>query len=469
MQMRHLDDGTLQEWLDAERSGMDAAQADAVQRHLRECAPCSARADGLDALGHATEALLRVAPVEPAAPVVYSDVVARAEQRSQPRRVRRSVAVGWAATVTLALGAGWLTNEVVRSDRVSAPATRPATPARTPADFRAAPPVSADVTSVGGGADAPAPEAGTTPTDRSDAPADPTPFPTTDGPPEASVVRRTEAIVVPPATPPALPGSTARASVRTAIDATPVPVAVPAEVEGTNRTADAPAAPRYLIGRVTDEDGRPLEGVQVYLANTGIGALTVADGTYRLALGDRRLASTAVLRAELIGFSAGRQRLAASGSDSLSADFQLTQQAIALESIVVTGTASPAERRAVGNTVAPLASAAERAAIEAAGWRRSNRNDAETRMGFPLLLLPGAPITSVRVRQVDERWAVRVVQRLASGDEVTLTQVRGGPVIDAGAGLDGRTAATVLRGELSVSGAALLPLDSLHALLERIR
>lgn len=430
--MQHLDDGTLQEWLDRERSGIEDARAEEVTRHVAGCAPCRARAAELRALTEATESLLTADSGAAAAEPDFGDVLARARGRPRARR-RTFVALGRAATVALALGAGWLTNELVRSGRVTSDAESGVT---------SAPPAAADAGPV------PASEPAPAETAQTNTPAAVEPAPAQRARAEEAAPEITaEAIVVPQ--PSAL-----------------LPEVVTPPVAALDEAQPRP--PRVVTGRVTDEAGRPLTGAQVYIAEANVGVLTGEDGTYTLLLGGGTLDTTSVLHVDLIGYASQTRALAGATGDVYATDFSLTQQALTLEEVVVTGVRAPAERRAIGNTVA-TADAASGGATAEVGWRRSSRSEAEALAGFALLVLPYAPLSSLQLRQVDERWVVRFVQRLPSGVEVTLTEAAGATVLDEAAGAGARPVATASKGGLSVSIAGDLPLDSLHSLLERVR
>ena len=455
--MRHMDDGTLQEWLDRDRSGMDAGRADEVATHLAFCASCRARVGELGTLTDMTAALLTpragFADVRPD----FDDVLVRSRKLGVRSPTRHGIRLGWAAAVAVALGTGWLTNEIVRSDGA-------------PSDTgRGAPTV---VQGTAGGSTPPAVEEDPGPPAPPPTSAEAARGPTRSIPHPGSALRggtaetaarhEAEAIVVPSPSPPAIPA-----------DATLAPPSVPVaatEPAPVGRVARATPRPLHVLeGRVVDEAGRPLSAAQVFVPGTTAGALTRDDGTYTVVLDDHPFDTTPVLRVELIGYEGESRVLALGATDTVTTDFSLTEQAIALESVVVTGTASPIERRAVGNTITPATGAARRPGIEAVGWRRSSRAEAEARAGFVLLLLPDAPSSSIHVRHTDDQWVVRVVQRLSSGVVVTLTETDGAPVRDDSAGADGRTVVTLRRGALSISAAAAIPFDSLHALLERLR
>ncbi|MBI4538379.1 MAG: SusC/RagA family TonB-linked outer membrane protein [Gemmatimonadetes bacterium] len=97
--------------------------------------------------------------------------------------------------------------------------------------------------------------------------------------------------------------------------------------------------------------GQPLEAVQVYVSGTQIGGLTNAAGRYVLLnvpAGER------AIQADLVGYRRVSQTVQVSAGQSVQADFQLTETAIELEQIVVTGAGAATERRKLGNTIATI-------------------------------------------------------------------------------------------------------------------
>jgi hypothetical protein len=119
--MPHMDEGRLQAWLDAPRSGLSDAERDEISAHLDACEVCAARLEGLRATdGAAADLLGALGGAEPATPD-FSEVVARsrsieggAEAETPP--IRRRFPVQWAASIVVAIGVGWMANEVVRKE-----------------------------------------------------------------------------------------------------------------------------------------------------------------------------------------------------------------------------------------------------------------------------------------------------------------------------------------------------------------
>jgi TonB-dependent SusC/RagA subfamily outer membrane receptor len=112
---------------------------------------------------------------------------------------------------------------------------------------------------------------------------------------------------------------------------------------------DQQQATATVTGRVVeDRTNRPLASVQVYIPGTRIGGITDRDGRYLLAnvpVGEVTLA------VELIGYSEARVRLQLANGAREVRDFRLTERALDLDAIVVTGTVGGTQRRAIGNVV----------------------------------------------------------------------------------------------------------------------
>ena len=114
----------------------------------------------------------------------------------------------------------------------------------------------------------------------------------------------------------------------------------------------AQAARGTLRGQVVDAANmRPLAGVQISVPGTGLGTLTNASGQYLLI---NIPAGTHEVRAQSIGYGAEEATVTINPNETQTADFQLAQEALALDEVVVTGTAGAARRREVGNSIAQI-------------------------------------------------------------------------------------------------------------------
>jgi len=121
--MSHVDEGTLHAYLDGALPPGERSQVDA---HLAECPACRDRLAEARALIARADALLALAlPAERSAPPLH-------ELRRRPMWWRVRWPVAWAATVTLAVGLGWMlrggdhqvgTASLARAERDTQPQT----------------------------------------------------------------------------------------------------------------------------------------------------------------------------------------------------------------------------------------------------------------------------------------------------------------------------------------------------------
>lgn len=93
-----------------------------------------------------------------------------------------------------------------------------------------------------------------------------------------------------------------------------------------------------VTGTVTDENGAPLSSAQIVLRGTGLGAVTAADGTYRIA---NVPAASQVLLARMIGRRPDSAVVMVLDGQSATRDFTLLSDPLNLEALVVTGTRTP--------------------------------------------------------------------------------------------------------------------------------
>lgn len=117
----------------------------------------------------------------------------------------------------------------------------------------------------------------------------------------------------------------------------------------------APAAQAQtgtVIGTVTDvASARPLESAQVYVEGSSLGTLTNSSGRFVLVnapVGEHNLV------VELVGYRSGSQMITVAAGSTVTADFELSVTAIALDQIVVTGTGVATEKKKLGNSIATV-------------------------------------------------------------------------------------------------------------------
>ena len=105
-------------------------------------------------------------------------------------------------------------------------------------------------------------------------------------------------------------------------------------------------------GQVTDASTqRPLAGAQISLVGTQRGGLANSSGQYLIL---NVPVGTYTVQAEIIGFGHQMMDVTVTAGQVAVANFTLTQQAIDLEELVVTGTAGRTQKRAIGNSVASV-------------------------------------------------------------------------------------------------------------------
>jgi TonB-linked SusC/RagA family outer membrane protein len=115
----------------------------------------------------------------------------------------------------------------------------------------------------------------------------------------------------------------------------------------------AQGATGTIQGTVIDAGTRrPLPGAQVFIAGTQVGGVTNAEGVYRIlnvSEGQREL------RLRLIGYAPATQTVTVAAGQTATANFSVTQSALELSAVVVTGTGGAVvEERKLGNTVAQI-------------------------------------------------------------------------------------------------------------------
>lgn len=114
-------------------------------------------------------------------------------------------------------------------------------------------------------------------------------------------------------------------------------------------SAGAQQAQGTIRGKVTNAAaGAPLGNAQVFVAGTQLGGLTNADGSYSISAVPP---GTQVVRVRLIGYQPTEKSVSVTAGASVTLDFTLTQSAISLDEVVVTGTGGSARKREVGNSI----------------------------------------------------------------------------------------------------------------------
>jgi TonB-linked SusC/RagA family outer membrane protein len=104
-----------------------------------------------------------------------------------------------------------------------------------------------------------------------------------------------------------------------------------------------------IAGRVTDgQTGGNIPAAQVFISDLDIGVLTQQNGSYLLA---NVPAGPRTVTVQRIGYGQATQNVTVVAGQTVVLDFRITEEALALDEIVVTGTAGGSARRALGNSV----------------------------------------------------------------------------------------------------------------------
>ena len=107
-----------------------------------------------------------------------------------------------------------------------------------------------------------------------------------------------------------------------------------------------------VTGTVTDAASlAPISSAQVYIPGLQIGTLSQANGRYLLV---NVPTGTHTIRVERIGYATTNQDVTVTADQATEANLALAQDVLALDEIVVTGTAGQARRREIGNTIAQV-------------------------------------------------------------------------------------------------------------------
>ena len=110
-----------------------------------------------------------------------------------------------------------------------------------------------------------------------------------------------------------------------------------------------------FTGKVTDAgSGIPVIGASVIIANTSFGAVTDFDGNYsftaRLSSGDYTLV------ASYLGYSTKRTDISLGANTEMNTDFQLSEDLLSLDEVVVTGSTIGVNKRTLGNAISTIKS-----------------------------------------------------------------------------------------------------------------
>lgn len=108
----------------------------------------------------------------------------------------------------------------------------------------------------------------------------------------------------------------------------------------------AAAQDAMVVGSVRSRTGEPVRGAYVIIEALGLGSLTNDAGNYRLTIPGAQASGSLTLQAQSIGYGTVTVEIQPTVGGTIRQDFTLSEQAISLQEVVVTGTAGRMERRA---------------------------------------------------------------------------------------------------------------------------
>jgi len=110
-----------------------------------------------------------------------------------------------------------------------------------------------------------------------------------------------------------------------------------------------------IAGRVIDGGtNQPIPAAQVFIADLDLGVLSQQNGSYILLNVPAGPRSVTVQR---IGYRQVSQNVTVAAGQTAVLDFRITEEALALDEIIITGTPGGTQRRAIGNSVASVEAA----------------------------------------------------------------------------------------------------------------
>lgn len=145
--MEHMDQGTLHAYLDNQMGTGARPGRQEIEAHLAQCPECRASLEDARRLRDRARGILSESGPRQVAAPPFADVLARAARRPVRRSPRPVVVLAWAASLALAVTAGWFARSVgLRRTQENAAANLVATrePARAPA-IEAKPPATQQV------------------------------------------------------------------------------------------------------------------------------------------------------------------------------------------------------------------------------------------------------------------------------------------------------------------------------------
>lgn len=116
--------------------------------------------------------------------------------------------------------------------------------------------------------------------------------------------------------------------------------------------AFASSAQVVITGKVTGADNQGLPGISVLIKNTTLGTTTDADGKYSLQANLK--SGSYEITFSGVGLKSTSQTITINGGGSYSANAQLTEDALKMDEVVVTGVSAGTTRKQIGNYISTV-------------------------------------------------------------------------------------------------------------------
>jgi TonB-linked SusC/RagA family outer membrane protein len=181
-----------------------------------------------------------------------------------------------------------------------------------------------------------------------------------------------------------------------------------------------------IAGRVMDAaTGQPIPAAQVFISDLDLGVLSQQNGSYLLANVPAGPRSVTVQR---IGYRQLSQSVTVAAGQTAVLDFRISEEALALDEIIVTGTPGGTQRRAIGNTVSSVSVAEVTQAVAITNMQdllgarttglRFNTLDGNVGSGSPITIRGAGSFASSRNRPLLFVDGVRVDNSPESGPQI---------------------------------------------------
>jgi len=127
---------------------------------------------------------------------------------------------------------------------------------------------------------------------------------------------------------------------------------IPALILALTALQPASAQTGVVEGRVVEsQSGNPLPGVNITIQGEQIGSTTNVEGRYTI---DNAPTGSQVVEARFVGFQTETREVEVSARETIVVDFEMQEERLGLDEVVVTGTGGEVEQKSIGHTVSTV-------------------------------------------------------------------------------------------------------------------